>query len=56
MGINLITFVCERGMHYEYGLYPADNFLPLNKYLQEIKAVNGRSIFKNLQLHLERAF
>lgn len=55
-GINLITFVCERGMHYEYGFYPADTFLPLNDYLKEISTVNGCSIFKNLQLHFERVF
>lgn len=55
-GINLISFVCERGIHHEYCLYPADNFLPLNKYLKEINIVNGRSIFKNLQLHFERVF
>jgi len=55
-GINLIEFVCERGMHYEYFLSAADSFLPLSEFLIAINKVNGLSKFKNLSLHVERIF
>ena len=51
-GINLIEFVCERGMHYEYFLSAADSFLPLSEFLMAINRVNGLSKFKNLFLHV----
>lgn len=55
-GINLIEFVCERGMHYEYFLSVADSFLPISEFLIVINRVNGLSKFKNLSLHVERIF
>jgi len=55
-GVNLVSFVCERGRHYEYFLSPADSFLPLPQFIEEINAVNGRSSLKNLSLHFERIF
>lgn len=53
-GVNLVSFVCERGRHYEYSLSPADSFLPLAQFIEEIDAVNGRSRLKNLSLHVKR--
>jgi hypothetical protein len=55
-GINLLEFVCERGMHYRYYLSPADNFLPLSEFIDAIDNINGLSRFKNLSLHCERIF
>lgn len=55
-GVNLVSFVCERGRHYEYFLSPADSFLPLPQFIEEINEVNGRSKLKNLSLHFERIF
>jgi hypothetical protein len=55
-GINLIEFVCERGMYYEYFLSAADSFLPISEFLVAINRVNGLSRFKNLSLHIERIF
>jgi len=56
LGINLVSFICERGRHYEYFLSPADSFLPLPQFIEEINEVNGRSKLKNLSLHFERIF
>lgn len=53
-GFNFVAFVCERGRHYEYFLSPADNFLPLPKFLQAIDDVNGQARLTNLKLHIER--
>jgi len=53
-GLNLVSFVCERGRHYEYFLSPADTFLPLLEFVQEINDVNGQSRLTNLKLHIER--
>lgn len=55
-GVNLVSFVCERGRHFEYFLSPADSFLPLPQFIEEINEVNGRSKLKNLSLHFERIF
>ena len=53
-GINLIEFVCERGKHYEYYLSPADSFMPMVIFINEIENVNGKSKWINLGLHTER--
>jgi hypothetical protein len=55
-GVNLVSFVCERGRHYKYFLWPADSFLPLPQCIEEIDEVNGQSRLKNLSLHFERIF
>jgi len=55
-GVNLASFVCERGRHYQYLLSPADSFLPLKHIIKEISEVNGKSRSKNLALHIERIF
>lgn len=54
--INLIEFVCERGMHYEYYLSPSNSFLPLKGFLVSINKINDESKWKNLGLHIERIF
>lgn len=55
-GVNLVSFVCERGRHYQYFLSPADGFLPLPQFIEEINELNGRSRLENLSLHIERIF
>lgn len=54
--INLLTFVCERGRHYEHSLSPTANFLPLMEFIVMINKVNGRSKLKNVSLHFQRVF
>jgi len=55
-GINLISFVCERGIPYQYFLLPANSFLPLLEFLGVINEVNGQSRSTNLKLHIEKIF
>lgn len=55
-GINLVSFVCERGRHYEYSRSLANNFLPLAEFMKAINKVNGQSKLGNLSLHIERIF
>jgi len=55
-GINLVEFVCERGIHYEYFLSPAISFIPLTEFVMAINKINGLSKLKNLSLHIERIF
>jgi len=54
--INLLEFVCERGRHYEYFLSPADTFLPISRFIEDIEKINDQSKFRNLVLHFERVF
>lgn len=54
--INLLEFTCERGKHYEYFLSPADSFLPLTEFIEDINKINGQPKFKNLFLHFENFF
>jgi len=53
-GVNLVSFVCERGRHHEYFLSPTDSFLPLPQFIEDINTINGQSRLQNLSLHLER--
>jgi hypothetical protein len=55
-GLNLVAFVCERGLHYRYFLSPAERFLPLSECIVEIDRANGSSRLRNLSLHWERIF
>jgi len=55
-GINLLEFVCERGIYYKYYLSLTDSFLPLSEFIYAINKVNSLSRFKNLSLHFERIF
>lgn len=55
-GINLVEFVCERGMHYEYFLSPSDSFFPISEFVMAINKINGLSWQENLLLHIERIF
>lgn len=55
-GINLISFICERGTPYRYFLLPANSFLPLLEFLGVINEVNGQSRLTNLKLHIEKIF
>lgn len=55
-GVNLLSFVCERGVHYKYLLSTAKTFLPLSGFVANINNINGLSRLRNLSLHLERIF
>ena len=55
-GINLLSFVCERGRHYEYFMSPADSFFPLIDVIEVINDINDSSRLSNLKLHIERIF
>lgn len=55
-GINLVEFVCERGIHYQYFSSYANTFLPLSNYVEMIDKINGLSKLRNLSLHIERIF
>jgi len=53
-GVNLVEFICERGIHHEYLLSPANSFLPLSDFAMAVDDINGLSKLKNLSLHIER--
>lgn len=55
-GINLLEFVCERGVSYEFYLSPSDCFYPLADIIEGIVRQNGVSKLRNLGLHIERFF
>lgn len=55
-GINLVEFICERGIHYEYFRSPAHSFFQLSEFIMDIDNINGLSKLKNLSLHMERIF
>lgn len=55
-GVNLLAFVCERGVHYEYYLSAAGSFYEISEFINEVNAVNDKSSIKNLWLHIERIF
>ena len=55
-GTNLVSFVCERGRHYEYCRSPANAFLPRAEFIEAINRVNNQSKLGNLSLHIERIF
>jgi len=52
-GINLLSFVCERGRHYRYILSSADGFFPLSRFMTNINESNGQSRMKNFELHMK---
>jgi DNA repair protein RadC len=54
--INLINFVCERGMYYQYWRSISNTFLQISNYSNEIMALNGKSWFGNFNLHWNRLF
>ena len=53
-GLNLISFVCERGRPYEYFISTSNNFIPLKEFIKDINNLNDTSKFVNLKLHIER--
>ncbi|MGB1201606.1 MAG: hypothetical protein ACPG5R_08585 [Cognaticolwellia aestuarii] len=55
-GVNLIEFICERGMHHKYFSSYADNFIPIDPIINEIKLINGISKMKNFSLQMESLF
>jgi len=52
-GINLVEFICERGISYEYYRSIADAFLPMRSFVSEIQKVNATSKWTNISLHFE---
>jgi hypothetical protein len=55
-GMNLVEFVCERGVPHKYRFSPAEKFFPILGFAQALQRENGLSRLKNLSLHLERIF
>ncbi|MDQ6996097.1 MAG: JAB domain-containing protein [Mariprofundus sp.] len=55
-GINLVEFICERGIHHKYFSSEASVFFPLREFYNEIQMINGTSKFQNFFLHMERIF
>lgn len=55
-GLNLISFVCERGRHFQYYFSTSMSFLPINGFISTIMQKNGQSRLQNLLLHIERLF
>jgi hypothetical protein len=55
-GINLVEFVCERGVAHKYCFSPANSFLPIELFTSVLRDENGVSKMKNLSLHIERMF
>lgn len=55
-GINLIEFVCERGLPYEYHFSESETFLPTTEFIQNINQINGMSKIQNVSLHTEKLF
>lgn len=53
-GINLVEFVCERGVAHRYQLFPANSFLPIESFTEVLRGENGVSKRKNFSLHIER--
>jgi len=52
--VNLVEFVCGRGVFREYHRSVADEFMPLGPYVGTVDSENGRSKWGNLKLHCER--
>lgn len=55
-GMNLIEFVCERGVPYRYRFSVADAFLPVADFMVTLQNENSVSKGKNLSLHMELIF
>jgi hypothetical protein len=55
-GLNLLEFVCERGVAHEYRRAISDQYLSVAQFAQSIAALNGSSMGVNLRLHLKRYF
>jgi hypothetical protein len=54
--VNLIEFVCEKGMHYEYYRFIADDFNNIIDFINALNKENNDSRLDNLSLHIERLF
>ncbi len=54
--LNLVEFICERGMHYQYFLAPSKGFFPEREFFYELIQEDGKSRINNLKLHIERLF
>jgi DNA repair protein RadC len=52
--INLLEFVCERGRFAEYHRAIAPSFMPIDDFIADVAAENGKTRGGNLLLHLER--
>lgn len=55
-GVNLLSFICERGTAHEYFRAIAKEFLPRRSYVEDINRVNATSRWRNLRLHLAHIF
>lgn len=53
-GMNLIEYICERGISYRYFLKTTNEFYNIDLILKEIEKLNDKSSKENLELHRER--
>ncbi|MGA2221344.1 MAG: hypothetical protein ABSH21_06135 [Verrucomicrobiia bacterium] len=53
MGLPFLDFVTERGLHYQFGCWVPDAFVPFGGLLDGLRASNGQSRFMNLDLRRE---
>jgi hypothetical protein len=51
--LNLIEFVCERGLSYRYHSYISDKFMPVIDFRKKLEIENGISKRRNYHLHKE---
>lgn len=54
--INLVKYICERGIPYRYYLKTIDTFYDIKKFIEDIQKVNGKSPKENLILHSQRKY
>ncbi|MCX6865462.1 MAG: hypothetical protein NTV46_04445, partial [Verrucomicrobia bacterium] len=52
-GINLLEFICERGVPHLYYASFDNSVVPIGPISDEIQRINGTSIFKNYSLRKE---
>lgn len=52
-GINLLEFICERGVPHLYYASFGDSLVPIKPITEEIMRINGTGLFKNYSLRKE---
>lgn len=52
--INLVEYICERGIAYRYYLKIINEFYNIDLIIKEIEQLNDKSSEKNFELHKER--
>lgn len=53
LGVSLLEFVCERGLHHEFYRGAADEFMPVHDFQSAVRAENAVTHMGNFRLHQE---